>query len=105
MLTLIHRRKERDRKAVQRKKEKVLKETGGLRCEACDFDFAVRYGKLGYGFAECHHKIPVAQLTEGHPIRLAGLAIVCANCHRMLHRSRPILTIVQLRLIIEQNKH
>lgn len=102
LLTSVHRRKERDPKAVKRKKEKVLKETGGLLCEVCDFDFAVQYGKLGYGFAECHHKTPVAQLTEGHPTRLADLAIVCANCHRMIHRSRPILTIAELRLLIEQ---
>lgn len=105
LLTSVHRRKERDPKAVQRKKEKVLKETGGLLCEACSFDFAVQYGKRGYGFAECHHTIPVAQLTEGHPTRLADLAIVCANCHRMIHRSCPILAVTQLRLIIEQNKH
>lgn len=104
LLTSVHQRKERDPKAVKRKKEKVLKETGGLLCEACSFDFAVKYGKLGYGFAECHHRIPVAQLTEGHPTRLVDLAIVCANCHRMIHRSRPILTVAQLRLLIE-NKH
>ena len=105
LLTSVHQRKERDRKAVQRKKEKVLKETGGLLCEACSFNFAMQYGKLGDGFAECHHRIPVAQLTEGHPTHLADLAVVCANCHRMIHRSRPILTVAQLRLIIEQNKH
>jgi 5-methylcytosine-specific restriction enzyme A len=104
LLTSVHQRKERNPKAVHRKKERVLKETGRLLCEACDFDFAVQYGKLGHGFAECHHTIPVGQLTEGHPTRLADLVIVCANCHRIIHRTNPMLTVAQLRLIIKQNK-
>ncbi|HEY0606101.1 MAG TPA: HNH endonuclease [Herpetosiphonaceae bacterium] len=103
LLTQIHKRKERNRKAVEQKKQKVLGETGRLVCEACGFDFEERYGSLGYGFAECHHTIPVSQLTEEHRTRLADLAIVCANCHRMIHRSRPMLSIAELRALIEQN--
>jgi 5-methylcytosine-specific restriction enzyme A len=103
LLTQIHKRKERNRKAVEQKKQKVLEETGRLVCEACDFDFAQQYGSLGYGFAECHHTIQVTQLTEEHRTRLADLAIVCANCHRMIHRSRPMLSISELRALIQQN--
>ncbi|MBV9790282.1 MAG: HNH endonuclease [Chloroflexi bacterium] len=103
LLTQIHKRKERNRKAVEQKKQKVLEETGKLVCEVCEFDFAERYGPLGYGYAECHHTIPVFQLTEEHRTRLADLAIVCANCHRMIHHSRPMLSITELRVLVEQH--
>lgn len=103
ILTQLHKHKERNRKAVEQKKRKVLSEKGKLSCEVCDFDFAKVYGSLGYGFAECHHTIPVAQLGEHHRTRLEELAIICANCHRIIHKSRPMLTLQELRAIIEQN--
>jgi 5-methylcytosine-specific restriction protein A len=67
---------------------------GRLACEVCNFDFGVVYGELGTGFAECHHKLP---LSEGvRRTRLEDLAIVCSNCHRMLHRRSLSLSIEQL---------
>jgi 5-methylcytosine-specific restriction enzyme A len=103
ILTQVHKRKERNRKAVEQKKQRVLRKTGKLMCEVCDFDFVRMYGQIGDGFAECHHTIPVAYLGEHHRTRLEDLAIVCANCHRMIHRSRPMLTIQELRAIVQQN--
>ena len=85
-LLCLHRRKERNRKAVISKKKHVLAKKGKLLCEVCDFDFADTYGQLGAGFAECHHRVPLGQLRKEQRIRLTDLAIVCANCHRMLHR-------------------
>jgi len=105
LLTRLHKRKERSRKAIEQKKKHVLQETGKLICEACDFDFVHVYGtQLGEGFAECHHTFPVSELTPNHRTRLVDLAIVCANCHRMLHRSRPtMLSVLELRTIIQGN--
>jgi 5-methylcytosine-specific restriction enzyme A len=40
ILTTLHRHKERNPKAVEQKKKKILKERGALICEVCDFDFA-----------------------------------------------------------------
>ncbi len=96
---LLHRRKERNRKAVERKKAEVLATRGKLLCEACDFDFAETYGGLGKGAAECHHRVPMAKLTEEHRLRLSELAIVCANCHRILHRP-PHHTVEELRRLV-----
>lgn len=56
ILTRLHKQRERSSRAVRRKKKKVLQETDRLACEACGFDFVEKYGELGYGFAECHHK-------------------------------------------------
>ena len=102
LLTRLHLRKERNRTIVKEKKRRVLAEFGKLLCEACDFDFAVVYGERGVGFAECHHTIPLADLEENHRTRLTDLAIVCANCHRILHRRSPLLSIAELRAIVKQ---
>jgi 5-methylcytosine-specific restriction protein A len=62
------------------------------------------YGQLGEGFAECHHTCPLAELPGERATRLAGSAVVCANCHRMLHRGRRRATVEELRLLIQENR-
>lgn len=64
---------------------------GRLECEVCGFDFATRYGDLGTGFIEAHHILPLAAAGPA-TTRLADLALVCSNCHRMLHRAKPWMT-------------
>ena len=99
----IHHDIERNPKAVRQKKALVLAETGSLKCEACGFDFFETYGEIGNGFAECHHRTPICTLSEESTITLDQLAIVCSNCHRMLHRP-PYLTTEQLRdLLFERD--
>ena len=49
-----------------------------------------RYGELGRGFIEAHHLTPIAQLALSGRTRLSprdDFAVVCANCHRMIHRT------------------
>lgn len=102
LLTQLHKRRERNPSIVRRKKKKVLETTGSLACEVCNFEFRLRYGSLGEGFAECHHRKPLSELAESKNTRMEDLAIVCANCHRMLHRARPWKTVEELRLMIER---
>jgi len=100
VLTAVHTRRERSASAVRRKKDAVLAATGSLVCEACGFDFEVVYGELGHGYAECHHTVPLAELGRVQQTRLKDLAIVCSNCHRMIHRSRSMLTVQQLSTVV-----
>ncbi|MGH9512905.1 MAG: HNH endonuclease [Terriglobales bacterium] len=79
---------ERSRRLVLDKRRSVLDKTGALACEVCSFDFSVTYGDLGEGFCEVHHKTPLSVLNKGTQTKLDDLAIVCSNCHRMIHRSR-----------------
>jgi 5-methylcytosine-specific restriction protein A len=96
VLTRTHRARERNRTLIEKKKAVVLKARGRLECEVCGFDSEAKYGPIGKDFAECHHQIPLSDLKPGAKTRLVDLAIVCANCHRMIHRARPWLTIAQL---------
>lgn len=97
ILTRTHRVRERSAKLRREKLALALKESGRLECEACGFDFAAVYGKRGEGFMECHHTIPVQDLKPGARTRLEDLALLCANCHRMIHVRSPWLTLSQLR--------
>ena len=89
--------RERDPSLVKRKKDRVLAAHGVIACEACGFDFGKAYGERGDGFIECHHTKPVSELEPGGRTNLADLALVCSNCHRMIHRRRPWLSIEALK--------
>jgi 5-methylcytosine-specific restriction enzyme A len=91
LLTRLHVRRERNASIVRRKKEAEMRMHGRLVCEICGFDFASRYGDLGTGFIEAHHILPLAAARPA-TTRLADLALVCSNCHRMLHRAKPWMT-------------
>lgn len=92
---VLHFRRERDPAIRRSKLAAVLEATGALACEVCGFDFADRYGETGRGFAECHHLRPLAE--GGREARLEDLAVVCANCHRMVHSTAVPLEIDVLR--------
>ncbi len=104
LLTRLHIARERNAQACRRKKQSVLKETGRLSCECCSFDFVKAYGDLGREFAECHHRTPLAELKEGTRTKLVDLSIVCSNCHRMLHRTGNVLSVEDLRLLVDARR-
>ena len=81
---VIHVSRERHAGLVRRAKENFRKTHGRLFCEACGFDFQSKYGSLGKDFIEAHHVTP---LTEGpRHTDPQDLMMLCANCHRMVHR-------------------
>ncbi|MCB1218089.1 HNH endonuclease [bacterium] len=96
---VTHSRIERNAKLSLNKKKDTLKRTNALACEVCGFDFENYYGTIGKHFAECHHIVPLGELSQERETTLNDLAIVCANCHRMLHR-RKDMTIAMLIEII-----
>ncbi len=88
--------------ALRAKKIKAVQARGEpLRCEACDFDFEQTYGDRGQGFIECHHVQPLHETGE-RSTTIKDLALLCSNCHRMIHRKPPWPTPVQLRELISE---
>jgi hypothetical protein len=69
----------------------------GLRCQACDFDLQAFYGDLGAGYIECHHLNPLADQEGSTLSGIEDVTVLCANCHRMVHKQRPPLTVKELR--------
>ena len=92
--------KERDHNFIKLIKKKALKQNEYLNCEVCGFSFLRFYGELGYGFIEAHHKEEIGKRDSATLTREADISLICSNCHNMIHRSDPILTIEQLKIII-----
>ena len=92
-----HLSRERNSRLAKKKKTATLARTGRLACEVCGFDFERTYGAIGHFYAEAHHELPLSALLKPTPTRLSDLAIVCSNCHRMLHRGNPLYTLDELR--------
>lgn len=81
----------------------------GLKCQVCGFDFYETYGDLGKGYIECHHINPLSERPEREwtselRTKIQDVAVLCANCHRMIHRKKPALSIDELRAIINKVK-
>jgi hypothetical protein len=92
----VHQSRERSREL---RAAKILEAGDLVHCEVCGFDFAVEYPGVGDGFIEVHHRAPLAdRAPEGSKTKLEDLALVCANCHRMLHRNE-LISIDGLRAI------
>lgn len=88
--------RERNAALVNAKKADVLRATGRLACEACNFDFAVTYGKVGNGFCEVHHTKPLGSRNGSESTSLKDLAVLCSNCHSIIHRTKPMWSVAAL---------
>ena len=75
----------------------------GTDCMACGFNFEAKYGVWGAGYIEVHHIIPLSQKSERSETNPnSDLIVLCANCHRMVHRkSTMTLTIEELQAKIQ----
>lgn len=91
---ITHLRRERNPKIVRMKKAEVLAQTGALRCCICDFDFKPVYG---VDFCEVHHIVPLSKADGVVETTLDDLAIVCSNCHRILHLGKSMPSLKRLR--------
>ncbi len=100
VLYKMHKVRERDKKIIAKKKAKVLLENGSLECECCNFNFEKVYGYLGAGYIECHHIVPLNKFSETKKTTLEDLALVCSNCHRMLHSRISEITVSELRKLL-----
>ncbi len=96
-----HISRERNSKLIEQKKRSEKKK-GRLVCEACRFDFARNYLTRGEGFIECHHKKPLSELKPGTETKLSDLALLCSNCHRMIHLKQPWLTMEELKNLVHE---
>ncbi len=87
-MALIRHRKREQKLRDAKLKQAREKSRGRLICEVpgCRFDFETAYGDLGRDYAQVHHLKPLGDRTTPSETKLSDLAIVCANCHAMVHR-------------------
>ena len=98
----LHRRIERNGALAD-----AAKRVHGLICQACDFNFESFYGELGRGYIEAHHLIPLGSLPKDGPIELDArkdFAVLCASCHRIIHRKGAPTEIGAFRSLFESQR-
>ena len=73
----------------------------GQSCMACGLNFREKYGTLGDDYIIVHHVVPVSQIGSDYVINPSSdLVTLCANCHAMVHRQDPPISVEQLRQIL-----
>ena len=80
----IHKRIERNYSLAQK-----VKKIQGYTCKACGFNYEEKYRKIGKDYIEAHHLEPISEL-KGQRVQRdpkKDFTVLCADCHRMIHRS------------------
>ncbi|RYG94397.1 MAG: HNH endonuclease [Alphaproteobacteria bacterium] len=85
ILTVSHKLRERSPKLRSRLLEqRELKSR--LRCDCCEDGPKSSDPNLQFAGFEAHHIVPLAHLTTVSSTRVSDLALLCATCHRLMHR-------------------
>ncbi len=101
-------RKFRFHKRIERNKQlsNKVKKQQGYTCRACQMSFTKQYGELGKDFIEAHHLTPLSKITK-EKILLdvrKDFAVLCSNCHSMIHKLEDPSNLDLLIQIIKDNK-
>jgi 5-methylcytosine-specific restriction protein A len=96
-LTRMHSYRERDRRLVVLAKRRFYNLHRRLFCEVCHFSYGDFYGVRGRFVIEAHHRTPVEELLPDSITTAADLAMVCGNCHGIIHHKRPWIGVAALR--------
>jgi 5-methylcytosine-specific restriction protein A len=76
----------------------------GAFCQGCGFDFGVFYGTSAQGFIHVHHIVSLADIGKSYSVDpVKDLIPLCANCHSVVHLTKPMLTIEQLKKLTKKN--
>jgi 5-methylcytosine-specific restriction protein A len=82
LVTKAHIRRERNRKVRARLIE-LRRKKGLMRCDVCG---CAPKNAIQEAIFEAHHVVPLSAALE-RGTRIRDLALLCANCHRMIHRA------------------
>jgi len=93
---VLHLQRERNQTVVRNKK----KQAASLDCEVCGFSFHRAYGSAASDYCEIHHLLPLSEVEHTTRTRMEDLAILCANCHRVVHLNNPPYTLNQVRNLL-----
>lgn len=88
------RRKWTNRVERNSKARKMALEKYGLKCESCEMSYE---DNVRAAVFEVHHKVPYAENFETRRLKVSDLAVLCANCHRMIHKMPDVADVKALR--------
>ena len=93
---VVHLQRERNQTVVRNKKGQAA----SLDCEVCGFSFDRVYGEAATNYCEVHHLLPLSEVEHSTQTRMEDLAILCANCHRVVHLRNPPFPLDQVRSML-----
>ena len=97
---LVHLSRERDLRIVGQKK----KSSPSLACQVCGFSFGGVYGPQAVDYCEVHHLLPLGHAKAERKTALKDLAVLCANCHRVVHLKNPPFTLEEMEVMVRGAK-
>lgn len=65
-------------------RDKAMRDSGGY-CSCCEVPFGELLGGRGRHVLQVHHRHQLSQKNHPKPTRVNDLAVVCANCHMLIH--------------------
>ncbi len=84
------------------KARRLCVEHYGSSCIVCGLSFEKHYGNIGRDYIHVHHLIPISEITEVYEVDpIIDLRPICPNCHAMIHRRYPPLSIEELQDMIK----
>ena len=70
----------------------------GYSCQVCRMNFERTYGEIGKGYIHVHHRIDLSHRSGVHSIDpRTDLIPLCPNCHAMVHKDKPAMSIEKLK--------
>jgi 5-methylcytosine-specific restriction protein A len=85
IVTAVHLRRERNPR-VRDKFIESRRQSQSLNCDMCDAGSPALNPRYAAAHFETHHIVPLADAGE-RVTKPRDLALLCANCHRLLHRA------------------
>lgn len=85
LLTAMHKRRERN-PGIRLALLQDRRTKGLLRCDICSCVASVLDAVFEDAIFEAHYVIPISEVGESKT-RVSDMALLCANCHRLLHRA------------------
>lgn len=75
----------------------------GYDCQVCGFNFYNTYGEIGENYIHVHHLVEISTIGDTYEIDpIKDLRPVCPNCHAILHKRKPALSINELKSMLAQ---
>jgi len=97
-----HLQRERNPGLARKKKDQFTAKHGKLFCESCTLDFPA-YGDQADAVFEVHHRSALSNSPGEITTTLSDLAVLCSNCHRAIHRTKPMLSVEKFAKLIRKN--
>jgi 5-methylcytosine-specific restriction protein A len=96
----FHLRRERSQALRKAKKDAERNAGKSLCCESCGLVTEHAFPGLTEDILEVHHRISLSDVEGTVVNTLDDLALLCPNCHRAIHRTKPMLSVEEFRKLV-----